>query len=228
MPEQQQLLDPGKGTPLPSTRREGDKYYTPQHATAILLERCPELRGQELLDPCCGDGRMAEQIMRAGRFRSVRLNDLDGDALVRAHERCPVFHLIGSQQQRDAADPALYVPAPCWSVSNPPFSAAGDITWAALQRARHGVAMLLRSPWGSEAAGSTKKHPRAGRRWLTRCPPTKRIELGRVCFTGNGKTDMVPHTWFIWLRGENGLWLRGTIEVADGSVGQEVMEGIDE
>src|SRR5437868_5243629 len=67
---------PAAGRRVSKPRRELDRYYTPASATRALLAHLPELRGDLLLDPCAGDGRMAAAI-GPGRFARVRSNDLD-------------------------------------------------------------------------------------------------------------------------------------------------------
>lgn len=227
---QRQLLDPGPAAPRPDRRRELDAYLTPGgpgNATAKLLRR-PEVRGQTLLDPSCGDGRMAQQIARSGAFRHVHLNDVHEGRLEQARAALLAVEAVrSSSSRRDAADPALYVPAPCWVISNPPFGIAGDIVRQALLRAQRGVAMLLRITW-MQAAGASHKAPRGARRYLVKTPPTRLIELGRISFSGDGATDSAPMAWFIWTRpAPDALWDLGTIEVAEDDDVQLTLGGPD-
>ena len=153
-------------------RRANDRYLTPLWGVDVLLQHFPEVRGELLLDPCCGDGRMAAAVGQ--RFRRRRLNDLD--------TRAPaVTHL-------DARDPALYFGPPDWVISNPPFVLSGEITGHAVQHARS-VAMLLRCTFGE---------PCKGREWLISRPPTALLMLPRISFTGDGKSDSAAAWWFIW------------------------------
>lgn len=226
MPDQQQLVPQGKAAPRPSRRREGDVYLTPAWATETLLEHAPDLRGQTLLDPCCGDGRMAAAVTPE-RFTEVIINDLSEAAVHRALPALDAVDVLVRYSLGDATWPSLYIPAPCWVVTNPPFFAAGDIARAALQHARLGVALLLRSTW-LEPCSASPKAPRGERRWLTRLPPTRQIMLGRVSFTGTG-TDSAPCSWYIWTRERSGgPWAKGSIVVADqrpGQLGLEVGDG---
>jgi len=184
MSTQQQLVPLGPAQAVPCTRRPLDRYYTAPWQIAALLRAFPELRGEVLADPCCGDGRMAQQLLRAGRFHTAYLNDLDPAAPAKRH--------------RDGADPDLWDGLrPHFEVSNYPFSAAGELVWASLQRARVGVAALLRCTFG-EPAGGSPRAPRAGRRWLTRRPPDGLVMMPRYSYTGDGKSDSAPHWWFVW------------------------------
>lgn len=201
---QRQLLDPGPAAAKASTVREREAYFTPADATRVLIERAPEVSGQDLLDPCCGDGRMAKALMEARRFRSCRINDIvEPDALA-----VPGCRLASAE---DAAHPSLYIPAPDAVVTNPPFGHAGAIAHLALQRARRAVALLVRLTW-LEPCGASVRAPRGERRWLTTCPPTRVIVLGRISFTGAG-SDSAGYVWAIWLREPGEPWRRGSVEI---------------
>lgn len=157
-----------------SKRRENDRYLTPPMATSALMQAFPELRGEVLIDPCCGDGRMAAQLK--DRFIAVHLNDIDPRADAHFHD--------------DATQPAFWERfyGRCWSVSNPSFQGASKIIWNALGRGFH-VAMLLRL---------TFLEPTTGRQWLTRIPPTAILVLPRIDFIGAGSVDSSTYAWMIW------------------------------
>lgn len=199
---QRQLLDPGPAAPKASTVREREAYFTPADATRVLIERAPEVSGQDLLDPCCGDGRMARALLAAGRVRQVRLNDISPPTDSAAWELA---------SRRDAADPTLYLPAPDVVVTNPPFGHSGHIAHQALQRARRAVALLVRLTW-LEPCASSKRAPRGERRWLAQMPPTRVIVLGRISFTGAG-SDSAGYVWAIWTREPGEPWRRGGVEI---------------
>lgn len=186
---------PPRSTGKPKTaRRELDRYDTPDWATEALLSVFPGLCGDTLLDPCCGNGSMARRVGR--RFRTVRTNDLDPAVTADTH--------------LDAADPALYAPRPCWVVTNPPFNAAGDLCYQALQNLRGpllaplggavlGVAMLLRITF-LEPCDRSHAAPRNGRLWLERHPPTGQLVLPRIDFRRDGGSDSATACWFLWSR----------------------------
>ena len=170
------LIDTGKSAKPQSKRRDRDAYYTPDWATQQLLHAFPEIQGRRLLDPCCGDGRMAKAL--APRFSDVVLNDLGSP--------------IGSGIYRyDATQGDLYR----WAcadaiVTNPPFVVCGQIAWECVRPDREVkfVALLLRA---------TFLEPCEGREWLTRRPPDAVLALPRISFTGGG-TDSAPCWWFVW------------------------------
>lgn len=170
---------------MKTQRRWLDRYPTPTPAIEILLQQYPNLRGDLLLDPCSGQGHMAEMLKCQNRFTQVHCNDVDLDTPASTH--------------LDAQDTALYLPMPCWVVTNPPFCHAADIARVALTHTKIGVALLLRC---------TFLEPCKNRRWLSEYPPTSILSLPRMSFTNNGKTDSAPAWWFLWIHGQ-----RGTIQV---------------
>lgn len=100
--------------------------------------------------------------------------------------------------QRFGRDDRVYAERPDWVISNPPFTAAGEIVWRALRaEPRAGVAMLLRCTFG-EPCNSSPQAPRNGRLWLPAHPPTAILMLPRISFTGDGHTDSAPCWWFLW------------------------------
>lgn len=181
------LADPVK-QPRRRGRRERDAYFTPMHAIAALRQIEGEsIRGQELVDPCCGDGRMAEQF--ALHFERMTLNDIapaiPSDRLAALPSSCSV-----SLKHLDATipEPGLWWGGD-WVVTNPPWRIASDIAQNAIRNARCGVALLLRLSF----LEATKK-----RQWLKRSPPRSVIVLPRISFNGSGKTDSVCPAWFLW------------------------------
>lgn len=184
-------------------RRDLDRYYTPDSAVRHLLATFPSIGGGRLLDPCAGDGRMALELLRQRRFDVAILNDLDPEAPVPLH--------------LDACDPDLYSMPPDWVVSNPPFTAAGDIAKMAIDHARLGVALLLRCTF-LERCKASPRAPRNGRLWLADHPPTDLLSIPRISFTGDGNTDTAPTWWFLWRRGG-----RGSIFFPDDAAAQLVL-----
>lgn len=161
-----------------SSRRPGDRYLTPDWATAALLQAVPELGGELLIDPCCGDARMAKQVR--SRFRGMLLNDIDPAA------QAAGFHLDAARAESWAQ--WLSLAGVGWVVTNPPFSHAGAIAWHALQAGHH-LALLLRI---------TFLEPTQARSWLTHRPPTAMVVLPRIDFIGAGTVDSATYAWLLW------------------------------
>lgn len=159
----------------PAERDPLDRYYTPAWATAILLDRVPEIRGRVLLDPSCGDGSMATAV--GTRFDRVIRNDVDPGA------RAPI--------RRDARHAGLWEAAHFdWCVTNLPFSLAGGMSLHALDHARSGVALFLRLSFLEVCKG---------REFLVAHPPQRLLSLPRIRFRGQS-TDKVSCGWLVWCR----------------------------
>lgn len=171
-------------------RRERDAYFTPMHAVYALRQVEGEaIRGQELVDPCCGDGRMAEVF--APHFAYLTLNDLEPkieasrlDAMRSAGPNAVTVKRVDAT----IADPGLWVGCD-WVVTNPPWNLASAIAQNAIELARFGVALLLRLSF----LEATRE-----RQWLKRNPPKSLIVLPRISFDGSGHTDSVCPAWFLW------------------------------
>lgn len=200
-------------------RRNLDRYYTSEAAIVALLEAYPDLiRGDRLGDPSAGDGRMARMLLHASRFGAAYLNDIDPSTLAATH-----LDLVDAIRQTQVD----------WWVSNMPFFAMGDGAKACLESGATGIALLGRctflEPCGPSHA-CRRKRPvipcspdrclRNGRRWITETPPTRILSIPRISFTGDGQSDSAPAWWFVWLRGADGAWQRGTIEVMERPTGQ--------
>ena len=165
-------------------RRKLDFYPTPEWATKLLLESV-SISGH-ILEPCVGQGHMADVLEQAGH--TVTTNDIDESTEAD-------FHV-------DARTPELWNKvAPDWTITNPPYSDAMAVLRQAESGSRKGVALLLRLSF---------LEPTIKRRdFLLLKPPTRLIVLPRISFTGDGKTDSVTVAWMIWERSA-----QGSIEVA--------------
>lgn len=189
-------------------RKERDRYFSPLWATRALKEQVPELRGGVLLEPCCGDGRMALELL--GAFDQLILNDL-AEPPPRV---APALQGMVGHTQGDGLRPQLWELAkPDWVVTNPPFNLATDFARLALQHAKRGVALLLRCTWLEPTQSRAAL--------LQETPPMRVVALSRISFDGQG-SDSAPAWWFVWLRGPDGGWQRGGISVVRReAVGQE-------
>ena len=153
-----------------ATRRTLDAYYTPPILTQALIDEFPEICGEVLADPCSGDGRMSEQLIRAGRFKRALVNDIAAGGLDATRAE--------SWNAWKSAD---------WVVTNIPFIHSGTIPWRAIEV---GIpsALLMRI---------TFLEPVEDRQWLLRRPPDAMLALPRVSFTGTGN-DSATCAWFVW------------------------------
>ena len=173
------------------TRRVLDAYPTPARLTQALLYYVP-IAGR-VLEPCAGEGQMAEalELCDRSRVRVVYRNDID-----------PAYNC---QHSEDATDfRAAIWQVPCdWVVTNPPYGRAEAILANAYRCARTGVAFLLRLSF---------LEPTNGRRvWLQEHQEqlSHLLVFGspRPSFTDDGRTDSATVAWMVWQRG----WSGGTL-----------------
>lgn len=173
-------------------RRERDAYYTPEFATAALLEHENGIRGETLLDPCCGDGRMAAQI--GEYFRIIALNDLAhgpgfdwGPSVTMLYRQGKLGFLGHGDAAREGPNSPWFEAD--WVITNPPWSHASEIAQISLRHARKGVALLVRLTF----LEATRK-----RSWICGKPPDAVLCLPRISFDGSGQTDSAPPAWLLW------------------------------
>jgi hypothetical protein len=169
-------------------RRANDFYPTPSWAERELDRRVPIVGA--VAEPCVGAGDLIRH-----RTDVAWTNDID--------DAKPATHHM------DARSPnawALFPPCD-WVITNPPFNHALAILDSALDRARVGVAFLLRLSFLEPTTGTARHAGRAD--WLAAHPPCRLIVLPRISFTGDGNTDSVTCAWMVWSRGG---WLRPGVE----------------
>jgi len=171
-------------------RRPRDAYATPAWQAWALLANQPDLGGL-ILEPCVGAGALARVLM-AGCPGRVLTNDVD-----------PGYH---ARYGYDATNPRLYDQieqdegrAVDWIVTNPPYRmpVCRDLVALAIERARIGVAMLLRLSFLEPTA---RRFPRGV--LLTAHPPSRLLVLPRNSYLENGHSDVVTTAWFLWCRPE--------------------------
>lgn len=177
------------------TRNPLDAYYTPSWMTKGLTGRLPIIG--TVLEPCAGDGGIADVILDTSLAEDIFCNDIDP-----AQDWCD-FHM-------DAAMPEFWEQMResggfDWVITNPPYDPKllPEIIKGALETAEVGVAMLLRLSFLEPTEERTL--------WLPRNEPDCAIVTPRHSFTNNGKTDSVTTAWFIWynLVGAPTIWPRG-------------------
>ncbi|MEO1432815.1 MAG: DNA cytosine methyltransferase, partial [Cyanobacteria bacterium J06633_8] len=162
-------------------RHEFDFYQSPVWYAIELLKH-QHIEGT-VLEPCVGDGAIADILDLSPLIRDIFTNDIDS-------KRCTNSHL-------DATDPLNWVNMPVtdWVITNPPYSdSAAPIIQNAFNHARIGVAVFVRLSFlepCSDRADFLKKHP-----------PTKILYLPRFCFRKDKNrkwsTDSATIVCLIW------------------------------
>jgi len=155
-----------------------DRYYTPQWVIDALVSR---LKGYHfpttgtLLEPCCGDGRLARSLGAQGW--EVITGDIDPD--VQADHRWDFREAVALGR----------VPPVDGVVTNPPYKDVSSYVTAALDVSPF-VAMLMPLSWQEPTSDRA-------RIWLER-PPAHILVLPRPSFTSDGKTDPRTVAWYVW------------------------------
>lgn len=163
-------------------RRAGDAYMS---AAGFVRPILPLLApGSTVIECCAGACDLVGPLREAGH--TVITADVD--------PACAVDHHLDMTEAASWAKLA----EPDWVISNLPFSRALAILRHAVERARVGVAVILRLTF----LEPTTEGPEARADWLEAHPLTKQIVLPRYSFTGDGKVDSVTCAWMIWERGK--------------------------
>lgn len=161
-------------------RKKNDAYFTSRALTEHLLRRASVEIAGTVLEPCVGTGQMAAVLRQNG----LHVETCDIDPVYRPDH---VLDMTRIENWRGFA--------PDWIITNPPFSDAPQILPLALERARVGVAFLLRltylQPTGNRAD------------WLQDQADhmTQLLVFGlpRPGFLPNPRaTDAVTTAWFVW------------------------------
>jgi hypothetical protein len=112
-------------------RIERDFYPTPDKLIRAYLhhQQRPQIaRDSRILEPCKGDGAILDPLLEMGFEKAFGTDIVDGadfDATENLYWDCQ--------------------PRPDWVFSNPPFNVAAEIISQAIDKAKCGVIMLLRS-----------------------------------------------------------------------------------
>lgn len=159
-------------------------FPTPPWATRALLEHVIPDAGGSVWEPAAGQGHMARVL--AERFDTVFASDVHDYGSLDA-----VGSFVGAGGDV-VAQPRLRWD---WVITNPPFSEALGFAGRALNEARNGVAMLLRTPWleGVERYESLFRDwpPQIVAVFVERVPMT----LGRW---DPEATTATSYAWFVW------------------------------
>lgn len=165
------------------TRRANDFYETPPWMTRALLHHVPQIVGSTVLEPCAGDGSIAD-VLRADGECVVLTADID---------TARATHFRGCASQM----PYFGDSRPSWVITNPPYAMplCTEIVARSIEVALVGVAMMLRVSFKEPTA---KVNPRGP--FLEANPITRELVMPRHSFTGNGKSDSATTAWMIWAK----------------------------
>lgn len=156
-----------------------DRYYTPKwviEALLMHLKGCDWPDAGRVLEPCCGDGRLAHALCEAGYH--VTTNDLDPDVSAHTHHDFRMWALL-CQPRFDMI------------VTNPPYRRVTEYVRQALAHADH-VALLMPLNWLEPCKERADI--------LISQPPSEVLVLPRPSFSTNGKTDARTVAWYIWTK----------------------------
>lgn len=167
-----------------------DFFPTPPWATRALLEHVLDLgSGTVAWEPAAGEGHMAEVLREY--FPKVYASDV--------HDYGKGYSLgsfVG-----EGLDRATCPSQPDWIITNPPFNLAEEFLARALEEARVGVAMLLRTAWieGQDRYRSI----------FQKMPPSKMAVFSERVAMQKGLWDpkassATCYAWFVWQRSFEG------------------------
>lgn len=196
------------------SRRQHDKYFTPQSAILELPILVPfsASEGLHVLECCSGRNDIADALVSTMQSPASIADALSGvggaTGVVWTNDLFPSSDLLNALPDfaLDASLPSSWEQFPVvdWVVSNPPFSIAHEIVPLALEHARVGVAMLLRLSFLEPVKNRVS--------FLQAHPPTAITVLPRISFTDDGKTDSVTCAWLVWHKDEG--FAHGNIRIA--------------
>lgn len=165
--------------------RRLDFFPTPLWAgragAELILSIDPDAKS--VWEPACGAGHMAAAL---SEYFEVHASDV---------------YPQGYGQVRDFLSADVESPAVDWVITNPPFKIAEQFVTLGLQRARRGVALLLRLPF---LEGQDRHSLLYGANPLSVCAPfSERVPMSL------GKWDLsvssaTAYAWFVWLKGWEG------------------------
>ncbi len=181
-----------------------DFFETPPWATRALCEwlgSCPRilpglgwrLNRMNVWEPACGDGAMVRPLQEY--FCTVYASDVHDYA--GEQDQCCDFLLDYDHPQG---------PAPDWIITNPPFVLACDFALMAIEQARLGTAILVRTAFLESIKRYErlfKPHPPTVLQFVERVPILK----GRLSATA---TTATAYCWLVWspgLRGGSIHWI---------------------
>jgi hypothetical protein len=163
-----------------------DYFPTPPWATRALCEQLGDTRTLTAWEPACGEGHMAAAL--ADYFGEVFASDV---------------HDYGGNEVSDFLWPTDRTAD--WIITNPPFRLAQEFALTGLERAREGVALLVRTAF-LEGVGRYRD-------LFARKPPalilqfTERVPMHKGRLVENGSTA-TAYCWIVWRNGETDTRMR--------------------
>jgi hypothetical protein len=175
--------------------RDLEFFETPQAFTRYLFLELASLGhpiAGTVYEPCVGSGA----ILRA---QATVRDLLQPPAAVTRWVTNDLDPRWNADSYEDARTRAAWRHQLDWTVSNPPFTPALDITALALEHSLVGVAMHLRASIHEVLKTGIR------RTWMAQHPPTGLLWLPRFAYqrskaTGKWSTDSVCACWVIWLQ----------------------------
>ncbi len=170
-----------------------DPFWTPPWAArsllAVILPHIDTWITGPIWEPACGEGHISEALFLAGY--SVYSSDI---------------HHYGYRGQGWTADFFRTEKVDIdWIITNPPFSGKTDraleFTLKALELARIGVAMFVRTQWATEGKQRYERLFRDNPPTLF-APFTERVNLCRGRWDPDGSTA-TAYCWLVWIKGRD-------------------------
>jgi hypothetical protein len=166
-----------------------DFFPTPPWATRALFRHVLPALGVETIgevwEPACGEGHMAAVIAEFADAPVIATDIFDY-----GYGTAPVDFL-------DQLAPA-FTDCADWIITNPPFKPADQFALRALERARIGLALLLRTQWlESEERYHSIFRDRPPSLFA---PFVERVPMLRGRWDPDASTA-TAYSWFVWLRG---------------------------
>lgn len=176
-----------------------DFYPTPPWATRALCEIVLPHAGVVIpsariaWEPACGEGHM-EDVLRE-YFVGVVASDIHDYG----RDDAEVWDFLTPEPTGHVGYPFFDHRGPDWIITNPPFVRSLEFTRRALDLARSGVAMFVRTQWATEGIG------RYEYLWRDR-PPTRMAFFSERVPLCKGKWDPTGGTataycWLVWVHG---------------------------
>lgn len=166
-----------------------DFFPTPPWATRALFRHVLPVLGIEAIgrawEPACGEGHMAAVIEEFAKSPVIATDIFDY-----GYGTAPIDFLGGifSELPSDRVD---------WIITNPPFKPADQFALRALDLARVGVALLLRTQWlESEDRYRSIFRDRSPSLFA---PFVERVPMLRGRWDPDASTA-TSYSWFVWLR----------------------------